>query len=222
MDRSTPDPARLTQSLIQNRITFAKVRSSKMSKIPIALWLPNFFQRNLRVNRDCRRADTLAAIEIDRLIDSGIKGIILDLDNTIVSEDDRYISPQAISWIIRTKKRGLKLFILSNGQRNYRVKYWSEYLGVPAINPAKKPFPGAFYQAMRSMQLPPDRVVVIGDSLHTDLLGAWLVGCYQIQVASLPHPPRWWEKLIGKYVQIPYPIDCELWDFQPSNYSKYN
>jgi uncharacterized protein len=193
-----------------------------MTKIPISLWLPNFFQRNLLVNRDCCRSDTLAAIEIDRLIYSGIKGIILDLDNTIVSEDDRYISPHAIAWIIRAKKRGLKLFILSNGQRNYRVKYWSEYLGLPAINPANKPFSGAFYQAMRSMQLPPDRVVVIGDSLHTDLLGAWLVGCHQIQVASLPHPPRWWEKLIGKYVQIAYPIDCELWDFQPSNYSKYN
>lgn len=192
-----------------------------MNKIPLASWLPNFLKRNLR-GRRCSRSDTLASIDLDRLIDSGIKGIILDLDNTIVSEDDRYLSPHAVTWIIEAKKLGLKLFILSNGTRNYRVEYWSTYLGIPAINPAKKPFPGAFRKAMRAMQLAPDRVVVIGDSFHTDLLGAWIVGCAQIQVASLPHPPRWWEKLIGRYVQIAYPSEYELWEFQSSNYCKNN
>jgi uncharacterized protein len=193
-----------------------------MNQIPIASRLPNFLKRNLRTDRRCSRSDTLAAIDLDRLIDSGIKGIILDLDNTIVSEDDRYISPYAIDWIVQAKKLGFKLFMLSNGKRDYRVKYWSAYLDIPAINPARKPFPSAFRQAMKSMQLPPDRVVVIGDSFHTDLVGAWIVGCHQIQVASLPHPPRWWEKLVGKYVQIAYPIDCELWDFQSSNYFQNN
>ena len=192
-----------------------------MHKIPIGSWLPNFLKRNLRGSR-YRRSDTLASIDLDRLIDSGIKGIILDLDNTIVSEDDRYLSPHAVAWIVQAKKLGLKLFMLSNGKRDYRVRYWSEYLDIPAINPAKKPFPSAFRKAIRSMQLAPDRVVVIGDSLHTDILGAWLVGCPHIQVASLPHPPRWWEKLIGKYVQIPYPVEHELWEFQSSNYFKNN
>lgn len=192
-----------------------------MNKHPIASWLPNFFKRSLRA-RDCRRSDTLAAIDLDRLIDSGIKGIILDLDNTIVSEDDRYLSPHAVTWIIQAKKLGIELFILSNGKRNYRVKYWSGYLGIPAINPARKPFPGAFRQAISSMQLDPDRVVVIGDSLHTDLLGARIVGCPHIQVASLPHPPRWWEKLIGKYVQNTYPREQELWEFKSSNYFNNN
>lgn len=187
-----------------------------MNKMSIGSWLSNFRSRNLR------RSDTLAEIEIDRLIDSGIKGIIIDLDNTIVSEDDRYLSPYAIAWIVRAKKLGIKLFILSNGKRNYRVEYWSTYLGIPAINPAKKPFPGAFRKAMRTMQLAPDRVVVIGDSFHTDLVGAWIVGCPHIQVASLPHPPRWWEKLIGRYVQIAYPSKSELWEFQSSNYFKHN
>jgi len=71
---------------------------------------------------------------------------------------------------------------------------------------------------MNVMQLSPSAVVVIGDSRHTDVLGAWLAGCPNIQVASLPHPPRWWEKLLGKYVQTPYPKDRVLWDFQPQNH----
>jgi HAD superfamily phosphatase (TIGR01668 family) len=155
-------------------------------------------------------ADILAQIEINCLRESGIKGIILDLDNTIISEDDQYLSPGAEDWITQTKLAGLHLFILSNGKRYYRVKYWSHRLNIQAISPAKKPFPSAFYQAMAYMQLNPKQVVVIGDSLHTDVLGAWLSGCWCIQVSTLPHPPRWWEKLAGKWVQKPYPYIEQL------------
>jgi hypothetical protein len=153
----------------------------------------------------------VAAIELDSLSSNGIKGIILDLDNTIVSEDDRYLSPDAEAWIQKAKLQGLKFFILSNGKRRYRVKTWSARLNIPAISPAKKPFPFAFLKAFTQMQLKATEVVVIGDSLHTDIIGAWIVGCPSIQVASLPHPPRWWEKLIGKWVQKPYPSNYELW-----------
>ncbi|MBD1847819.1 YqeG family HAD IIIA-type phosphatase [Cyanobacteria bacterium FACHB-63] len=158
------------------------------------------------------QAETLAAIDIQSIISLGIRAIILDLDNTIISEDDRYLSPYAEAWIMQAKDLGLRFFILSNGKRRVRVKYWSSYLGIPAISPAKKPFPGAFRKAMKHMNVLPKQVVVIGDSRHTDVLGAWLSGCFSIQVASLPHPPRWWERLLGKYVQTPYPSAQMLWD----------
>lgn len=164
-----------------------------------------------------KTAHSLTLIELDRLVSARVRGIILDLDNTIISEDDRYLSPAALDWIAQARKLDLKLFILSNGKRRYRVEHWSHQLNVPAISPAKKPFPGAFHKAIQHMQLTPNQVVVIGDSRHTDVLGAWLVGCSSIQVASLPHPPRWWEKLVGKYVQIPYPKEYELWELHSSN-----
>jgi len=160
----------------------------------------------------------LSTIKIELLEASGIKGVILDLDNTIVSEDDRYLSPGAEAWIEQAKTAGLKFYILSNGKRLYRVKYWSYRLDIPAINPAKKPFPFAFRKAINAMKLKPKQVVVIGDSRHTDVLGAWLVGCPSIQVATLPHPFRWWEKLFGKRVQTPYPIEHELEHFDVNSY----
>jgi uncharacterized protein len=193
-----------------------------MNKISFATYLPDFLNRNAREYCFARRSRSLAAISLGRLMDSDIQGIIIALDNTIISEDDRYISPYAVTWIALAKKLGFKLFIVSNGKRRDRVKYWSEYLQIPAIHPARKPFPAAFGKAMAAMQLVPQQVVVIGDSLHTDLWGAWLVGCPHIQVASLPHPPQWWEKLIGKYVQITYPSGHELWEFRSSNYFKKN
>lgn len=159
-----------------------------------------------------RQAYNLAHIDLDSLMADGIKGIILDLDNTIVSEDDRYISPGAEAWIARAHQAGMRFFILSNGKRRYRVEAWCRRLDIPAISPAKKPFPRAFRCALTRMQLCPEQVVVIGDSRHTDILGAWLVGCPSIQVATLPHPFRWWERLLGKRVQTPYPASHELWN----------
>lgn len=154
----------------------------------------------------------LAAIEFDVLSDRGIKGIILDLDNTIVSEDDRYISPYAELWIEEAKSRNFQLFLLSNGKRRHRVSYWSYRLRIPAISPARKPFPLSLYRALKFMGLKKRQVLVVGDSWHTDILGAMLFGCSWIQVASLPHPARWWEKLFGRWLQVPYPPGFILWE----------
>ncbi len=170
-------------------------------------------RRNIRRRDFAKRLQSLAAVDLSPLRYAGIQGFILDLDNTIISEDDRYVSPGAEAWIKRAKLQGFKLFILSNGKRHYRVKYWSDRLGIPAINPAWKPFPLSFHKALKSMLLQPNQVIVIGDSNHTDNLGAWLSGCSFIQVASLPHPSRWWEKWFGRWLQTPYPVELELWQF---------
>ncbi|BAY13946.1 YqeG family HAD IIIA-type phosphatase [Calothrix sp. NIES-2098] len=182
--------------------------------IPLVRFLKHLFRRRGRFisYRFPKRSHNLATIDLALLMHSGIRGVILDLDNTIVSEDDRYLSPGAEEWIQEATRKGLKFFILSNGKRRYRVEFWSHRLGIPAISPARKPFPHSFKTALAKMQLSPAQVVVIGDSRHTDLLGAWLVGCPSIQVATLPHPFHWWEKLLGKRVQIPYPNHLELWD----------
>jgi HAD superfamily phosphatase (TIGR01668 family) len=155
----------------------------------------------------------LSQIDRNLLRAYGIEGIILDLDNTIVSEDDVYISPDAETWIREAQQEGMKCFILSNGKRKYRVNYWSSRLMIPAISPARKPFPFSFRKALSEMRLRPRSVVVIGDSFHTDVLGAYCIGCSCVQVASLPHPPRWWEKFVGRWVQSPYQDIHELWLF---------
>ena len=165
-----------------------------------------------------KRIIRLSSIDLDLLKTCGIEGIILDLDNTLVSEDDYYLSPGGEDWIKLAQLKGFKFVILSNGKRRYRVKYWSHRLNMPAINPARKPFPFAFRKAMAYMQLKSKQIVVIGDSFHTDVLGAWISGHFCIQVASLPHPPLWWERILGRWVQTPYPHKDDLWRFDASEY----
>ena len=193
-----------------NKLSPQKI-SGSINFLAVISRTKNYFVKE-RVYKFPKEAYRLDSIDIQSLIESGIRGVILDLDNTIISEDDRYISPGAEAWIERSKVEGLKFFILSNGKRRYRVKFWCDRLDIPAVNPAKKPFPFAFWKALKHMQLNPKQVIVIGDSRHTDMLGAWLVGCPSIQVATLPHPFRWWEKLLGKRVQTPYPEGHELCD----------
>lgn len=160
----------------------------------------------------------VAHIDLALLHAAGIKGIILDLDNTIVSEDDRYLAPGAEDWIRQAQQAGMALFLLSNGKRKYRVVYWSTRLGIAALSPARKPFPVGFRKALRAIGCCSHQVVVVGDSFHTDGLGAWLTGCPFIQVASLPHPPRWWERLAGRWLQKPYRQVDELWPFDITRY----
>jgi uncharacterized protein len=167
-----------------------------------------------------KQTHTLASISLKTLEALEIRGVILDLDNTIVSEDDRYLSPYAEEWIQSAQSSGIQFFLLSNGKRKYRTDYWSGRLNIPAISPARKPFRRSFRKALQVMQLKPKQVVVIGDSRHTDIFGAWLIGCLSIQVASLPHPPRWWERLLGKYVQMLFPEIVELWEFLPIEYER--
>ncbi len=169
-----------------------------------------------QVKKISPQIDKLASINLASLQRTGIRGIILDLDNTIVSEDDRYLSPGVEAWIKHALALGFKLFILSNGKRRYRVVYWSRRLGIVAFSPAHKPFGAGFQRALASMRLLPQQVVVIGDSWHTDILGAGWAGCYSIQVATLPHPPRWWERIVGRWVQIPYQHPWELWAVDPA------
>ena len=63
-----------------------------------------------------KQAINLAAIDLNWLTNCEIKGIILDLDNTLISEDDYYLSPGGETWIEKAKSGGVKFFILSNGK----------------------------------------------------------------------------------------------------------
>lgn len=47
-----------------------------------------------------------------------------------------------------------------------------------------KPYPGAFEAALRALDLPPARVAMVGDTLHTDVLGGRMAGCGTVLVTG--------------------------------------
>ncbi len=120
-------------------------------------------------------------IDIQQLWTDGIRGIITDLDNTLVGSRVAYASPEVEQWIRRAESIGFKVVIVSNN-RNSRVSRFAEPLNVPFIYSAGKPTLGAFYKAMDKIGTTVNQTAMIGDQLFTDVLGGNRLGLYTILV----------------------------------------
>ena len=104
------------------------------------------------------------------LKDKGIKGIITDLDNTLVEWDRPDATPMLIEWFKGMKEAGIQVTIVSNNNE-MRVQSFADPLGIPFIFKARKPLGKAFRQALQMMSVKKAEVVVIGDQLLTDVFG---------------------------------------------------
>ena len=114
----------------------------------------------------------------------GIKGIITDLDNTLVEWDRPTATPQLIKWFDEVRKHNILVTIVSNNNQQ-RVKSFSDPLGIPFIFQARKPMGRAFRRAIAAMGIKRNEAVVIGDQLLTDVLGGNRSGFHTILVVPV-------------------------------------
>ncbi|HEV8354924.1 MAG TPA: YqeG family HAD IIIA-type phosphatase [bacterium] len=131
-----------------------------------------------------RAVPAVTDVDIDELAASGISGVILDLDNTIVAWDAAAPSPGVAAWVERLLAAGLKGCIVSNNLTG-RARAIATALGVFVVIGAIKPAPWALRRAMRLMETSPQTTALIGDQLFTDVLGGNLVGMQTILVEPL-------------------------------------
>ncbi|HLS07615.1 YqeG family HAD IIIA-type phosphatase [Lentibacillus sp.] len=123
-------------------------------------------------------------INPEALKQKGIKGIITDLDNTLVAWDVANATPEITEWFKRMKAHNIKVTIISNNTWE-RVKIFSEPLNTPFLFSARKPLRHAFNRAAKEMKLNKDEIVVIGDQVLTDVLGGNFAGFYTILVVPI-------------------------------------
>lgn len=115
--------------------------------------------------------DNVKEITFEILQENGIKGLILDVDNTLI---DYYKNmPDGVKiWCEDLKNRGIKFCIASNSNKKEKVKEVSEKLNIPYIYFAKKPLKMGLNKAKNIMGLEAKEVAVVGDQIFTDVLGA--------------------------------------------------
>lgn len=118
------------------------------------------------------------------LKEKGVKGIITDLDNTLVEWDRAHATPKLMEWFEEVKNNQILVTIVSNNNEQ-RVKAFSEPLGIPFIFQARKPMVRAFQKALVQMGLNKDETVVIGDQLLTDVFGGNRGGFHTILVVPV-------------------------------------
>ncbi|MFS1513581.1 YqeG family HAD IIIA-type phosphatase [Chengkuizengella sp. SCS-71B] len=120
-------------------------------------------------------------IDIDALKKAGIKGIITDLDNTLVGAKVPLATPELIQWLKQLEEIGFKVVIVSNNNHS-RVSKFAVPLNIPFLPNARKPANLAFKKALQLMSLKASETVVIGDQLLTDVYGGNRFGLNTILV----------------------------------------
>jgi uncharacterized protein len=145
-------------------------------------------------------------IKKDWLADRGIKGLAVDLDNTLVP----YGQPVPGLDIVRHGQDlvvgGFSMVIVSNaGPR--RAALAAEALKLPYLAKAGKPRPRAFRQALDILNCEPRYAAVIGDQIFRDILGARRAGCLAVLVTPMSSRDfpgtkllRWPESMLIRYL----------------------
>lgn len=123
-------------------------------------------------------------IDIEKLANSGFKGIITDLDNTLVGWDVKTPTKEIQEWFKKANDLGLTITIVSNNNEK-RVSSFSKDLDVDFIFKARKPMGRAFKKAIQHMNIKPEETIVIGDQMLTDVLGGNNNGLYTIMVVPV-------------------------------------
>ncbi|MDK2855785.1 MAG: putative phosphatase [Bacillota bacterium] len=136
------------------------------------------------------------------LKERGIRGLIFDLDNTILNWNAREVTPETRSLFSRLRAAGFRSCLVSNNKKD-RVEAVARALGIPAISKAGKPRRRAFRQALTVLGTDKEETAVIGDQLFTDILGGNRFGLYTVLVVPLSgrefigtHLMRWAERLL--------------------------
>jgi HAD superfamily (subfamily IIIA) phosphatase, TIGR01668 len=130
----------------------------------------------------------------DFLMEKGMRGIITDLDNTLVEWDRPLPTPRLAAWFQEMKKSGISIVIVSNNNEK-RVEAFSRPLGIPYISRARKPLKKAYLQALDLLGIPKEQTVVVGDQLLTDIFGGKKLGLSTILVVPVADSDGWQTKL---------------------------
>ena len=135
-------------------------------------------------------ASSVYEVDFDRLFDEGIRGLIFDIDNTLVAHDAP-CNEKSDELMSKLLNKGFKIFILSNNDED-RVKLFVENIKIDYIHKAGKPSVKNYDAALEKMDLKKEETVAIGDQLFTDCLGAKNAGIKFIKVGIIDkkEPPH--------------------------------
>ena len=123
------------------------------------------------------------SIDYEDLYDKGYRGIIFDIDNTLVPHgfpaDER-----AMELMKRLKEIGYQVLFLSNN-KEARVKMFNDDVDCLYIFKANKPGRQGFVKAMEKMGTDKDNTFLVGDQLFTDIWGANNAGIMSVLVKPI-------------------------------------
>ena len=142
-------------------------------------------------------------VDYIKLYESGIRLILTDLDNTLVSYKDDVVSDKLRNFINELKSIGFEVMIISNNSSDSRVKEFSKKLDVEYIAKAMKPLKGGFKKILKkaSRKYSPNEVVAIGDQLMTDVFAANRMNYTSILVKAIDRKTEKWTTRFNRVLE---------------------
>lgn len=142
--------------------------------------------------------DSSYDIDYEALYRAGYRGVIYDVDNTLVPHgapaDER-----AIALFERLREIGYQTLLLSNNKEP-RVKMFSDAVGSTYIFKAGKPGRKGYLNAMEKMGTNVSNTLFVGDQLFTDVWGAKRTGMVSYLVKPI-HPKEEIQIVLKRYLE---------------------
>ena len=123
-------------------------------------------------------------VTADFLLSIGIKGVLLDIDNTLEPYEHALPGEHVIAWLESLHAVGIKTAIVSNNGKG-RVELFNKEIGMPAYAKAGKPFKKNLLRAMADIGSEKGNTIFIGDQILTDVWAAHNVGIRAILVPPI-------------------------------------
>jgi HAD superfamily phosphatase (TIGR01668 family) len=151
------------------------------------------------LNLFCPHEQIHSVTELDcgKLADQGLRGLIFDLDNTLVRWKHDELAPEVLAKMAQLKASGFHICLLSNA-RQHRAAAIADQLHIAFIAPAAKPRKGSFKKALELLGTSPEQTAIIGDQLFTDICGGNRTGLHTIWVKPLAEREFFWTRLVRR------------------------
>jgi len=140
-------------------------------------WLWGRFTPEIYVN-------SVLEINFEELKSLGIKGLLLDVDNTLKAHYSVTPTAEVRGWLDAAQAAGFELCLVSNGYTS-RIEPFAHGLGLRAVGEAMKPSPAGFRRAAALLGLQISETCVVGDQLFTDIWGGNKAGAHTLLVKPI-------------------------------------
>lgn len=141
-----------------------------------------------RLEPDLFLTDNILSLTPQILLDHQIKGIVLDVDETLVPISMPQITAELLLWIESVRAVIPHIWLVSNNISETRIQRIAEALNVPYITGAGKPSRRKLRRAVEAMNLPAENVAMVGDRLFTDVLAGNRLGMFTVIVKPMVDP----------------------------------
>jgi uncharacterized protein len=120
-----------------------------------------------------------------------LRGLILDVDDTIIGDSETEVSPEVRQWI-DAMRHDINIWLISNNFSNRRIQGIAESLNLPYRCRAGKPSRRTVRKALEAMELQPSAVGMVGDRLFTDVIAGNRLGMFTILVQPIDNKKSSW------------------------------